>query len=34
VGSILFLAGGIFNYWRAYIVVQRALDAQAGGGDA
>ena len=34
VGSILFLAGGIFNYWRAYIVVQRALDARAGGATA
>lgn len=27
VGSALFLLGGIFNHWRAYIVVRRELDA-------
>lgn len=32
IGSILFLAGGIFNYWRAYIVVQEAIEARADGG--
>jgi hypothetical protein len=25
VGSALFLAGGIFNYWRAYLVVEQAI---------
>lgn len=25
VGSLLFLAGGVFNYWRAYVVMKKAL---------
>jgi hypothetical protein len=25
VGSVLFLAGGVFNYWRAYVVMRAAL---------
>jgi hypothetical protein len=25
VGSCLFLAGGVFNYWRAYVVMKKAL---------
>ncbi len=25
IGSLLFLLGGVFNYWRAYILVQRKL---------
>lgn len=25
IGSVLFFLGGVFNYWRAYIVVQRAI---------
>jgi predicted membrane channel-forming protein YqfA (hemolysin III family) len=25
IGSVLFLAGGIFNYWRAYCVVEQAI---------
>ena len=36
VGSILFFAGGVFNYWRAYVVMRTALekgraDAQTAG---
>jgi hypothetical protein len=27
-GSILFFMGGIFNYWRAYVVIRRALSEQ------
>jgi hypothetical protein len=27
VGSILFLAGGVFNYWRAYVVIRNELPA-------
>jgi hypothetical protein len=34
VGSLLFLLGGIFNYWRAYVVVQRAIQARDGGAAA
>jgi hypothetical protein len=28
VGSILFFAGGVFNYWRAYVVMSRASAAE------
>lgn len=28
VGSILFFAGGVFNYWRAYVVMSRAKAAK------
>jgi len=28
VGSILFFAGGVFNYWRAYVVVRDAIRRQ------
>lgn len=28
VGSVLFFLGGVFNYWRAYIVVRNELAAQ------
>ena len=28
VGSILFFAGGVFNYWRAYLVMSRAKAAR------
>jgi hypothetical protein len=24
-GSVLFLIGGVFNYWRAYIVMRRQI---------
>ncbi len=27
VGSTLFFAGGVFNYWRAYLVMRRAVSA-------
>ena len=26
IGSVLFLLGGVFNYWRAYIVMREAVD--------
>jgi hypothetical protein len=26
VGSVLFFAGGVFNYWRAYLVMRGAID--------
>ena len=26
VGSVLFLAGGVFNYWRAYVVMRAAME--------
>jgi len=26
IGSVLFLMGGMFNYWRAYIVMRAAAD--------
>jgi hypothetical protein len=26
VGSVLFFAGGVFNYWRAYVVMRAALE--------
>ncbi len=26
VGSVLFFAGGVFNYWRAYVVMRGAID--------
>jgi hypothetical protein len=29
VGSILFFAGGVFNYWRAYLVMRGAIEAGA-----
>ena len=25
IGSILFLLGGIFNYWRAYLVIRKQI---------
>ena len=25
IGSVLFFGGGVFNYWRAYVVVSAAL---------
>ena len=28
VGSVLFLAGGVFNYWRAYLVVSAVLSSR------
>jgi hypothetical protein len=28
IGSVLFFLGGLFNYWRAYIVVRTAIAAQ------
>jgi hypothetical protein len=30
IGSVLFLAGGVFNYWRAYIVIRAELAGQSG----
>ena len=27
-GSLLFLIGGIFNYWRAYVVIQKEIKGQ------
>jgi hypothetical protein len=26
VGSVLFLAGGVFNYWRAYVFMRDAIE--------
>ena len=31
VGSALFLLGGVFNYWRAYVVIRTERAARAGG---
>ena len=31
-GSILFLLGGVFNYWRAYLVVRDAKEGRKGDG--
>jgi hypothetical protein len=31
VGSCLFLLGGIFNYWRAYLVIKREIAARESG---
>jgi hypothetical protein len=28
IGSLLFFLGGVFNYWRAYVVVQREIAAR------
>jgi len=28
IGSVLFFAGGVFNYWRAYLVVRDAMNGQ------
>ena len=30
-GSILFLLGGVFNYWRAYVVMRDAIRQQKEG---
>jgi hypothetical protein len=27
-GSLLFLLGGVFNYWRAYVVMRQEIDGQ------
>jgi len=32
VGSVLFFAGGVFNYWRAYFVMRGEIEARAQGG--
>ena len=29
IGSVLFLAGGVFNYWRAWLVVRASADVHA-----
>jgi len=34
IGSVLFLLGGVFNYWRAYVVIREALAAQKGNAPA
>ena len=31
IGSLLFFAGGVFNYWRAYIVMRSEIEARAQG---
>jgi hypothetical protein len=31
VGSALFLAGGVFNYWRAYVIMRREIGGNAAG---
>lgn len=28
IGSVLFFLGGVFNYWRAYLVIQKAIQAE------
>ncbi|HMB30895.1 MAG TPA: hypothetical protein VKN82_03640, partial [Desulfohalobiaceae bacterium] len=28
VGSVLFFMGGVFNYWRAYVVIRQEIDKQ------
>ncbi len=28
IGSCLFFMGGVFNYWRAYLVIKKQLSAQ------
>ncbi len=33
VGSILFFMGGIFNYWRAYVIIRQEIDKQKHGAD-
>jgi hypothetical protein len=30
IGSLLFFAGGVFNYWRAYLVVRSAIKGPIG----
>jgi hypothetical protein len=29
-GSVMFLVGGVFNYWRAYVVVRREIQIREG----
>jgi len=31
VGSVLFFLGGVFNYWRAYVVMKQALQTEREG---
>jgi len=33
IGSVLFLGGGVFNYWRAYLVVRAAIKGSIGSQD-
>ncbi|MFO7816665.1 MAG: YrhK family protein [Thermodesulfobacteriota bacterium] len=28
IGSVLFFMGGVFNYWRAYVIIHRAISAE------
>jgi hypothetical protein len=30
IGSVLFFAGGVFNYWRAYVVIRQEIDRREG----
>ncbi|MGD8541083.1 MAG: YrhK family protein [Desulfobacteraceae bacterium] len=34
IGSLLFFAGGVFNYWRAYLVVRSAIKGPIGSKDS
>ena len=34
IGSVLFLGGGVFNYWRAYLVVRAAIKGSIGSPDS
>jgi len=33
IGSVLFFAGGVFNYWRAWVVIREERNLR-GGNDA
>jgi hypothetical protein len=30
VGSVLFFLGGVFNYWRAYVVIKEEIRSRSG----
>ena len=34
IGSLLFFMGGVFNYWRAYVVMQKEIEGIPQGGSA